>query len=165
MIEATELFLLDPKLGRILLGHKKTGLGQGKVVGIGGHIDPGETPEEAAVREMYEETRITVRPHELIKIAEITFIFPHKPEWSMNVHNYTAVSWSGTPEETPEIKPFWNCRSKVPFERMWDDAQHWLPLALQGNFLTGEFIFAPDNQSVAKKQLHSSARWMEQKLD
>ena len=38
----------------VLLGDKRTGLGRGKVVGIGGKLDPGETPREAAVREVVE---------------------------------------------------------------------------------------------------------------
>ena len=35
---------------RVLLIHKKTGLGAGKVNAPGGRIDPGETAEEAAIR-------------------------------------------------------------------------------------------------------------------
>ena len=42
---------------RILLIHKKTGLGAGKVNGPGGRIEPGESPLQAAVRETEEERR------------------------------------------------------------------------------------------------------------
>ena len=31
----------------VLLGHKKTGLGTGKIVGLGGHVEPGESAAEA----------------------------------------------------------------------------------------------------------------------
>ena len=44
----------------ILLINKKTGLGKGKVNGPGGKVDPGETPEGAAIRECQEELDITV---------------------------------------------------------------------------------------------------------
>src|ERR1700722_6338006 len=40
----------------LLLGLKKTGFGAGKFVGPGGHIEPGETPAEAAVRGGHEES-------------------------------------------------------------------------------------------------------------
>ncbi|MGW7415032.1 NUDIX domain-containing protein [Streptomyces sp. NPDC054863] len=35
----------------VLLGEELSGLGTGRTVVIGGHPDPGEDPEEAAVRE------------------------------------------------------------------------------------------------------------------
>ncbi len=41
--------------GRLLLIVKKRGLGQGKVNAPGGRLEPGETPEQAAVRETREE--------------------------------------------------------------------------------------------------------------
>ena len=44
----------------ILLINKKTGLGKGKVNGPGGKVEPGETPEAAAIRECHEELDIRV---------------------------------------------------------------------------------------------------------
>ncbi len=45
--------------GKILLIEKKRRLGAGKVNGPGGRIEPGETPEQAAIRETQEEIGIT----------------------------------------------------------------------------------------------------------
>ncbi|HEX9017985.1 MAG TPA: NUDIX domain-containing protein [Anaerolineaceae bacterium] len=44
----------------------------------GGHIEPGESPVEAAVRETLEETRVVVEPVELIGIQELE-VFPPLP--------------------------------------------------------------------------------------
>ena len=58
-------FLLRPTLdGRteVLLGRKHEGMGTGKVVGPGGHVEPGEDPRAAAVREVKEETGLIVDP-------------------------------------------------------------------------------------------------------
>lgn len=51
-------FLIDPYTKKILLiRHKKNG----KWTQPGGHIEGNETPEEAALREVYEETGLRVR--------------------------------------------------------------------------------------------------------
>ena len=55
--KATLLFVLRD--GQILLIHKKTGLGAGKINGPGGRIDPGETPRQCAIREVQEELCVT----------------------------------------------------------------------------------------------------------
>ena len=54
---ATLLFVI--RGGEILFIHKKRGLGAGKINGPGGRIEPGETPEQAAIRETEEELLIT----------------------------------------------------------------------------------------------------------
>jgi len=54
---ATLLFVI--KDGQVLLIHKKKGLGAGKINGPGGRLEPGETPEQAAIREVQEELLVT----------------------------------------------------------------------------------------------------------
>jgi 8-oxo-dGTP diphosphatase len=63
----------------VLLGLKKTGFGAGKWVGIGGHIEDGEKPEMAAVREVMEETSLAVPADALQHMARIEFLFPAPP--------------------------------------------------------------------------------------
>ena len=38
---------------------KKNDLSEGKWLGVGGHVEKGETIDEAAIREIYEETGLT----------------------------------------------------------------------------------------------------------
>ena len=57
----------------VLLARKKTGFGLGKIVGIGGKVEPGETLLQAAVRETEEELSIHVREEDLAQAARITF--------------------------------------------------------------------------------------------
>ena len=60
----TLCFLLrDAERGtEVLLGLKRTGFGIGKIVGIGGHVEPGESDAEAVVREVWEEAGVVVPP-------------------------------------------------------------------------------------------------------
>ena len=57
-MRATLLFVV--RSGRVLLIRKKRGLGAGKINGPGGRIEAGESALEGAVREVFEELRITV---------------------------------------------------------------------------------------------------------
>lgn len=156
--QATEVFLLD-RNGRILLGEKKSGLGEGKVLGIGGKVESGETIVQAAIREMIEETAVVIAATDLQPVAMIDFLFPHKPQWSMQVHFFTARRWSGKPTETDEIKPVWFAQNALPLDRMWDDTRYWLPLVLDDQrFLHAQFIYSADNHTVEQHTVHWEAQ-------
>ena len=125
----------------ILLIEKLRGHGAGKVNAPGGHIEIGETPEECAIREAFEEVGITVVSADLH--ATLKF---HDTENGFNMLGYALVStnFTGQPKRTPEAVPFWSKIAQIPFERMWEDDQHWVPRILAGERLDCEFIFAND---------------------
>jgi 8-oxo-dGTP diphosphatase len=133
----------------VLLGRKKTGLGTGKTVGLGGHVEDGETPGEAAAREVKEESGISVAPGTLAEVAFITFLFPCRPRWDMTVNVFTSAEWAGQAAESPEIIPRWFPASALPLDHMWDDARHWLPRVLAGERLRATFSYADDCETVA----------------
>lgn len=150
-IKATLVYLLEND--KILLGFKKTGVGQGNYVGIGGKIEAGETPLQAAIREVEEE--ICVKAVDPVLVGEADFVFPEKPSWSHYVYVYTATKWHGTIQETEAIKPQWFKQTELPLKDMWDDAQFWLPAVLNGHKLKGEFVFGEDElvKSVSLKEM------------
>lgn len=133
----------------VLLGHKKRGFGTGKVASLGGHVEPGETPEAAAVREVKEESGIRVSTGSLARAASLTFLFPAHPSWDMDVEIFTAADWVGEAAESDEIRPQWFPVTALPFDRMWQDAAHWLPRVLTGEKLRATFTYADDNETVA----------------
>ena len=133
----------------VLLGHKKTGLGTGKVVGLGGHIEPGESPAEAAAREVKEESGISVAASTLSAAAHVTFLFPAHPAWDMDAVIFTTADWVGEAAESEEISPRWFPVTALPFGHMWQDAPHWLPRVLSGERLTATFTYADDNETIA----------------
>jgi 8-oxo-dGTP diphosphatase len=141
---------------QVLLGLKKTGFGRGKVVGLGGHVEPGESDAEAACREVHEESGVVVLQEDLRDAGVVTFDFPARPEWNMSTRLFVADRWAGEPAESAEILPEWFDVGALPVERMWQDAEHWLPLALSGTVLRLTVVLNGDNETVREVLDHSS---------
>jgi 8-oxo-dGTP diphosphatase len=134
---------------QVLLGHKKTGLGTGKIVALGGHVEEGEPPDQAAAREVKEESGLTVDAAALTEVAGITFLFPERPRWDMTVNVFTTAEWDGEVTETAEITPQWFPVTALPLAGMWDDARYWLPRILAGERLRATFTYEADCETVA----------------
>ena len=135
---ATLIFVI--RGGRILLIHKKRGLGKGKINGPGGRLEPGEAPEAAALRELREELGVTA--------VDPVFMGDHRFQfvdgYSTFVHVFRAPDLRGTPVETDEAVPLWVDLDAIPYDRMWEDDRLWLPLLLEGRRFSGYWIFDGD---------------------
>lgn len=140
---------------QVLLGRKKTGLGEGNITGVGGHVEPGEPVSQAAARELKEETGVIVDPRTLVLVAELAFTFPTEPSWDMTISVFTATTWDGEPAESAEIAPRWFPVADLPLDQMWDDARYWLPRVLAGEHITATFTYSDDRRSVARATLSS----------
>jgi 8-oxo-dGTP diphosphatase len=148
----TLCFLLRDRRGggtEVLLGLKKTGFGLGKIVGLGGHVEPGESHAEAACREVEEEAGVTVLERDLHPAGVVEFVFPARPEWNMHTTLFTTRRWQGEPSESLEIAPKWFDVLELPVDRMWQDADHWLPPVLEGGTVDIVVTLNPDNETVA----------------
>jgi 8-oxo-dGTP diphosphatase len=137
-----------PAGDEVLVGRKLTGLGAGRAVGPGGKLDPGETPAEAAVREVAEETGILVDPSVLEPRGVLDYRFPSKPEWSQRSFVFVCRSFIGAGTASEELEPEWWPVDAPPFDRMWDDARHWLPEVLAGGHVEAFFEFGSDLAAV-----------------
>ncbi|HZJ88615.1 MAG TPA: 8-oxo-dGTP diphosphatase [Sphaerochaeta sp.] len=132
---------------KVLLIDKKTGLGKGLVNAPGGHVEPYETAEEAAMREFVEETGITV--DELSLRGMLYFQFAD----GMRQKGYVffTTSYAGEMQETEEARPFWVPIADIPYDKMWEDDQYWLPKAIAGERFTGHFSF--DKERMVDKDI------------
>jgi len=137
----------------VLLIRKKRGIGAGKINGPGGHLEPGETALEAAVRETQEELRVT--PLDLKMMGELSFQFVDEStgrdqqcddgiSGALHTVVFLAEGYEGEPVETAEATPHWIHQTKIPFHEMWEDDQYWLPGMLEGKMFKGFFHFDGD---------------------
>ena len=138
-IRATLTFIFNS--GRLLLIRKKAGFGAGKINGIGGKINDGESPYEAATREVLEEVGVSVYD---LRHAGVLYFYSTSPTPDWEVFVYTTNNFEGQPIETDEALPVWVSLKSIPFEEMWEDDRHWLPHVLAGNKVEGHFFFNQD---------------------
>lgn len=132
---------------RILLIHKKRGLGAGKINGPGGKLEPGETAMEAAVREAQEELCIT--PQGLQERGVLHFDFTD----GLRLHCvvFRGEHFDGVPTETHEALPEWFSVDEVPYHRMWADDIHWLPGLIAGRSFRAWFHF--DGETMLSRHI------------
>jgi 8-oxo-dGTP diphosphatase len=131
----------------VLMIEKKQGLGTGLINAPGGHIEEAETAQEAAIREMKEETGLSVSGLSLR--GELRFQF--KDGMGERAYVFFADSHSGELKECDETRPFWIKKADFPFDKMWEDDKLWLPVALEGKHFLGSFIF--DGQKMLDHNL------------
>jgi 8-oxo-dGTP diphosphatase len=147
---ATLLFVV--RAGEILLIRKKRGLGAGKVNGPGGRLDPGETPLQAAKREIREELGVTV--DEARELGELSFQFVDG--YKLHCHVFRADDCAGDAIETDEAIPMWTPVDALPFDEMWQDDRLWLPMLLDDRRFRGRFVF--DGEKMLFCDLVEAAR-------
>lgn len=149
------VFLLreSPSGLEVLLGLKRQGFGTGRIVGIGGHVEPGESDLAAAVRETFEETGFHVIPDELYDAGRVVFHFPAAPESDMTVALYRATAWTGEAAVSDEIEPQWHPVADLPTGAMWDDSRIWLPHVLRGERIDAEITYDRAGKLVAAVSL------------
>ncbi len=144
MKKLTLVYLLKEK--EICLAMKKRGFGEGNWNGYGGKIEEGELIQNAAVREVKEESGVTISPRDLDEVARVEFFFEDGKH--LLVHTYFVHTWQGEPMETEEMTPQWFQYDAIPYDLMWADDIHWLPRAFAGEKLLGKVYFKADGANI-----------------
>ena len=125
-MKATTLCYIE-KDGCYLMLHrikKKQDVNAGKWIGVGGHIEENEAPDECILREIGEETGLFVE--DLTPRGLVTFVSDvFEGEW---MHLYTAKYRSGTPIECNEGELRFIPKSEVPSLSLWEGDRIFLDL-------------------------------------
>lgn len=134
---------------RILLAEKKRGFGAGFWNGYGGKVEPGETIEQALVREVREESELELVSYE--KRGEMQF---HLADGAVKeVHIFEGTKWTGIPVETEEMRPEWFEIQSIPMGKMWPSDVFWYPFFLKREPFRGEITFNEAKEVIAHKFL------------
>jgi len=143
------------KGGKVLLGMKKRGFGEGKWNGFGGKVNEGETIESATKRELLEESGLTA--NNLEKLGVLDFSWKGKETEILQVHIFKTTDFSGEPTEEEEMKPQWFEISQIPYDTMWSSDKYWFPLFLENKNFAGKVIF-DENNNVLEHTIHATAK-------
>lgn len=133
----------------------KKGMSHGKWNGVGGKVDAGESPEEAVIREVREETGLIIKNP--LPRGMLSFIgegLDKSKDWHVLV--FTAKEFEGKPfKRTREGTLHWIKNSEIKNLNLWDDDKYWLHLLNQKRFFVGKFILDKNNECVEVKiKLH-----------
>jgi 8-oxo-dGTP diphosphatase len=127
--------------GKTLMIHrvKKPGdMHQGKWNGLGGKLEPGETPEECARREIREESGLEVV--QLTLKGFLTFPqFSAGEDWYAFV--FTAHGVRGTLIESPEGNLAWIDDERLLELELWEGDRYFIPWLEQPGFFSAKFVY------------------------
>ena len=107
---------------------KQNDMNQGKWIGVGGHVEDQETPEECLVREVKEETGFTLTSYKFRGL--VTFINNECESELMCV--FTADGHTGELIECNEGELCWIDKNTVPELPAWEGDKVFLDLLLSG---------------------------------
>ena len=105
--------------GKYLMLHrtvKKNDVNKDKWIGVGGHFEHGESPEECLLREVKEETGYTLTSWKYRGI--VTFVYGEDTLEYMSL--YTADGFTGNPIECDEGELEWVDKKDIPALELWE---------------------------------------------
>lgn len=119
----------------------------------GGKLLEGENLTEALIREVFEEIKVKINSSDLIQVATLDFTFKDNKKWNQQTHVFITEKLQGEPTETEEMNPTWYDIDKIPYENMWIDDIHWLPLVLEGKKINASFNFNKTGDKILEMKI------------
>ena len=117
-MEITTLCYIEKDNKYLMLNRTKkdNDINKGKWIGVGGHFEQGETPNECVCREVYEETGLTLESFRLRGL--LTFVADKT--FTEYIWLYTADGFSGEVKECDEGVLEWIDKNRLGELNMWE---------------------------------------------
>ncbi len=139
------VFLTRAEAVLLLRGAPDKKLWAGQYNGLGGHLEPDETPLQAAQREVYEEAGLCVDTLTLRAVIHVTL--PQPPGVLFFV--FVGAAPAGELRPSAEGTPVWVARSDFAALPLVADLPLLLPRVLEpGPLIFGHYTFAEDGLHV-----------------
>ncbi|RPI90235.1 MAG: 8-oxo-dGTP diphosphatase [Chloroflexi bacterium] len=123
----------------------------GKWNGLGGKFESGETPEECVIREVYEESGLSIRSPRLCGLL----IFPKFKGNDWYVFVFTAAEFSGELIDSPEGRLEWIADEKILSLNLWESDHIFMPWLENGDFFSAKFDYEADEMRGYNVVFHS----------
>ena len=145
--ELTTLCYLE-RDGKYLMLHrvkKERDINKDKYIGVGGHFLYGESPDECLLREVREETGVTLTSYRARGIVTVVY----GEDVVEYMHLYTADGWDGTIGECDEGDLVWIDKEDVPALPVWEgDRVFFRLLKEDAPFFSLKLVYAADDTLV-----------------
>ena len=118
---------------------KKHDIHQDKWTGVGGKLEKGETPEECAIREVKEETGLTVKHLKLVGIITEPKFDRGGNDWYVFV--FVIDDFSGELMECEEGELEWIDNDKLVELNLWPTDKLFIPWTFENKFFSAKFVY------------------------
>lgn len=122
---------------------RKEDLNLGKWIGVGGHIEYGESPDEAIIREVKEETNLNLLDYKLRGI-----IYFYNDNYNEVMHLYTSNKFSGELKESDEGTLKWIKSSDILNLNLWEGDRAFWPLIFDSEEYFEMALYYNNNELV-----------------
>lgn len=149
VIPTVQIYLeKDNKYLMLYRNKKKNDMNGGKWIGVGGHVEQGETPLEAVKREVKEETGLTLKS--AIYRAIINFV---NDDYVEIIYQYTSSDFTGEVIDCDEGELHWINKSEVLSLPTWEGDKYFLkPLIENEPFFEIEIVYKNNKLISANKK-------------
>jgi 8-oxo-dGTP diphosphatase len=138
---ATLCYVMDKTNNKTLMIHrikKKDDYHEGKWNGLGGKFDKGESPEDCAIREVFEESGLKIknpRMHGFITFPN----FDSKFDWYVFI--FTSDNYEGELIDSTEGNLEWIPNDKLTSLNLWDGDKIFIEWIFRDKFFSAKFKY------------------------
>jgi 8-oxo-dGTP diphosphatase len=130
---------------------KANDIHEGKWNGLGGKFEAGETPEECVIREIFEESGLSILNPKMCGLL----MFPNFKENDWYVFVFIATEFSGELTDSPEGNLEWIPDEKILDLKLWESDHIFMPWIREGKFFSAKFDYEGDEMRGYKVVFYS----------
>jgi 8-oxo-dGTP diphosphatase len=125
---------------------------EGKWNGLGGKFEAGETPEECVLREVLEESGLSIQNPKLCGLL----MFPKFKGNDWYVFVFTANDFTGELIDSPEGRLEWVPDEKMLSLNLWESDHIFMPWLKNGGFFSAKFEYQGDKMMGYEVAFHGT---------